>query len=387
MNKKPRVVFAFTEAGLGHIMPLKSIADAFEKKYGDKVEIVRSNFFTETNDAHLNAFAKLLSNEVVKHNKMNWYGFATTILSDIVGVNISSDFVMKYRIPGAYRAGVKHVDDLNCDLMVSTHWATNYYAIHSESKPLTFMYCPDALLNAPFRYKCDIMSCSMENGYNLALKKYPKRYNKDNLKLVPFAIRSEAFDIPQDKVENRKILGLDEKSFVITLAEGGYGIGKMEKICNIAYERDLPFTMFAICGKNENLYNKLSLLTKKGKTTIIPLKFTQNIFNYLCASDVFCGKSGASMVAEPCFFKVPHIITHNATNIEEHNADYYVNYVKSAINIFDPHKVVDKLTEFEENRELLKPYIENAKKAHNLFGAEKSADYIYELLKRKYPNL
>ena len=37
MNKKPRIVFAFTEAGLGHIMPLKSIADAVEKKYGDKV--------------------------------------------------------------------------------------------------------------------------------------------------------------------------------------------------------------------------------------------------------------------------------------------------------------------------------------------------------------
>ena len=385
--RKPRVVFAFTEAGLGHIMPLKSIADAFKKKYGDKVECVDSNFFTETNSKRLNDFAKLLTSEVVKHNKRNWYGYGTTVLSDLVGVKISSDFVMRYRIPGAFKEGVKHANDLNCDLMVSTHWATNYYAIHSESKPLTFMYCPDALLNAPFRYKCDVMSCSVKNGYDLAMKKYPKRYNKDNLKLVPFAIRNEAFDIPLDKKENRKILGIDENAFVVTLAEGGYGIGKMEKICNIAYERDLPFTMFALCGKNKELFKRLSNLTKKGKTTIIPLEFTDNIFNYLCASDVFCGKSGASMVAEPCFFGVPHIMTQNATNIEEQNADYYVNYVKSAMCIFKPEKVVDKLVEFEKDRSLLIPYIENAKAHHEHYGGEKIADHIYELLKTRFKEL
>ena len=69
MSKKPRVVFAFTEAGLGHIMPLKSIVDTFEKKYGDKVEIVRSNFFTETNKAPLIKYEKFLINEVKKQNK------------------------------------------------------------------------------------------------------------------------------------------------------------------------------------------------------------------------------------------------------------------------------------------------------------------------------
>ena len=36
---KPKVVFTFTEAGMGHIMPLKNIADSFESKYGDKVKV------------------------------------------------------------------------------------------------------------------------------------------------------------------------------------------------------------------------------------------------------------------------------------------------------------------------------------------------------------
>ena len=38
---KPKVVFPFVEAGFGHIMTEKSVADAFEKKYGDLCEVER----------------------------------------------------------------------------------------------------------------------------------------------------------------------------------------------------------------------------------------------------------------------------------------------------------------------------------------------------------
>ena len=47
-DRKPRVVFPFVEAGFGHIMAEKSIADAFEKKYGKYCEVIRSDFFKET---------------------------------------------------------------------------------------------------------------------------------------------------------------------------------------------------------------------------------------------------------------------------------------------------------------------------------------------------
>ena len=42
---KPKVVFPFVEAGFGHIMTEKSIADAFEKKYGDLCEVERTDFY------------------------------------------------------------------------------------------------------------------------------------------------------------------------------------------------------------------------------------------------------------------------------------------------------------------------------------------------------
>lgn len=386
MNKKPRVVFAFTEAGLGHIMPLKSIADTFEKKYGNKVEIVRSNFFTETNKKPLIKYEKFLINEVKKHNKHNWYGYMSTFFMDIFGSTLDSYAVMKWIAPKAYKEATKHVDELDCDAFVSTHWATNFYAVHSKRKPLTLMYIPDVFLNPLFSYKCDLMLCSAKTGYDQAIKR-KHRYNENNLKWVPFCIRNEAFNVSLDKKENRRKLGLDENKFTITLAEGGYGIGKMEEVCKLIIEKDLPITCIPICGKNQELYDRLSSL-KQGKNAVIkPLPFTPDVFGYIASSDVFLGKSGANMIAEPAFFGVPTIITKHATNIEQHNADYYVKYLKCALDIGKPEKIVAKLEEFLNNPELLTPYIENAKKAHDLFGSEQTADYLFNLLKTKYPEL
>jgi UDP-N-acetylglucosamine:LPS N-acetylglucosamine transferase len=226
----------------------------------------------------------------------------------------------------------------------------------------------------------------MKTGYDDAMKHHPKRYKNGDLKLVPFCIRNEAYDFDIGKMENRKKLGIPEDKFVITLAEGGYGIGKMEDICKILLEKDLPVVLIPICGKNKELYDKLSTLKNGKNAEIRPLAFTPNVFGYIASSDLFCGKSG-NMIAEPTFFGVPSIITKHSTNIERHIGDYYEKYLKCALTILDLNKIIAKIEEFINDKTKLTPYIENALKAHDKYGAEKSADYVYELLKRKYPEL
>ncbi|MBQ1846593.1 MAG: hypothetical protein II135_01180 [Clostridia bacterium] len=62
--KKIRVLFPYVEAGFGHIMPMKSIDQTFRKKYGDKVEVVSSKFFTETGNPHLTKYEQMISKQV-----------------------------------------------------------------------------------------------------------------------------------------------------------------------------------------------------------------------------------------------------------------------------------------------------------------------------------
>ena len=384
---KPKVLFPFTEAGLGHIMPSKSIADEFERLYGDKVECVRSYFFTEGNDPELIKFEKNLANEVVKHNKHSAYGFFATFNMEFWGVYLSTWATMKFLRLGANKRGYAHMDELKPDMIVSTHWAPNYYAIKSKCKPLTVMYCPDAQVNPLFRYDCDLVMVSNPVGYRVASTKYSKRFNENNLKLVPFLIRGEALTTSRDKKEQRKKLGFDENKFTIVLAEGGYGIGKMEEICNIILQKDLPVTLVPVCGKNEELYKKFLTLKSKGNVDFRPMGYIDNMFDVLASADLFCGKSGASMSAEPCFFGVPQIITKYATYIEKYIGEYYEKEVKSALKIFKPKKVVEKIEKFLAHPEELEPLRLNAEAQRSNYGPEQCARHIFELLCTRFPKL
>ncbi len=384
---KPRVLFPFTEAGLGHIMPMNSIADEFEKLYGDKVECVRSYFFTEGNDAKLITFEKHLKEEVVKHNKHSAYGFYVTLNMEFWNVYLSTWATMTFLTLGSRKRGYAHMDELKPDLVVSTHWATNYYAIKCKCKPLTVMYCPDAHVNPLFRYYCDLVMISNPVGYRIAATKYKKRFNEDNLKLVPFLIREEALTTSRDKLEQRRKLGFAEDKFTIVLAEGGYGIGKMEEICNIILEKDLPVNLVPVCGKNEALYKKFLTLKSKGNVDFHPMGYINNMFDVLASADLFCGKSGASMIAEPCYFGVPQIITKYATNIERYIGKYYVEDVGSALKIFNPEKVVEKIEEFLAHPEELEPYRLAAEAQYTNYGPEQCARYIFDLLCTRFPQL
>lgn len=383
---KPRIIFPFAEAGLGHIMPLKSIADAFEKKYGDVTQCVRTSFFGDSDDRHLRAFGKFIGEEVVKQNRHTFYGFLSTFVMTLFGTRISSWATMKVRVRGAYAAAVARMEQLRPDLVVSTHWATNYYAERLSPKPLTAVYVPDAHINALFRYPADLTAISMSTGYETALKKYRRRFDRDNLRLVPFAIREEAFAVDPDKKVNRRKLGLDENKFTVVLAEGGYGLGKMKEICKSVIALDLPVILIPLCGKNDELYRELNATVCGDRTEMYPQSFRPDVFEFMASADLFCGKSG-NIIAEPTFFGVPSVITKHATGIEKRIGDYYVRKVGCAVDEFDPRKVARMIADFAADPGKLDGYRNNARANRGNYGAEHFADCLFELLRTRFPHL
>lgn len=385
--KKPRVIFPFTEAGLGHIMPMNSVADEFERLYGDKVEVVRSDFFKETGDKKLIEYERLLSNYVVQYNKKPSFGFFATFNMDFWGTKISSWGAINVAGKGAFKKGVEHMTELAPDLVFSTHWATNYYAAKMKTPPLTAMYCPDAKINTLFRYPCNLALSSMSTGYERALKKHKRRFNKSNLKKVPFLIRKEAFDVSSDKKLLRRELGMREDLFTVFVADGGYGIGKMQKTCEELIERDLPINLIAVCGKNEKAFSALKDKNSKGNTVIKVYGLTDDIFKLIAASDISCGKSGASLMAEPCFFGVPQLITHYANDIERWIGKYYLNAVGSAIKEFNVKKACDLIEKFVAYPALLQPYKRAAENQRENYGANICARYVFGLLCTRFPEL
>lgn len=380
--KKIRVLFPYAEAGMGHIIPLKSIKEAFENKYGDQFEVIDTYFFSEKNIPSLVKFNDLLCKEVRKHNTHKWYGHGSTLAMNICGTRFSSAYVMRCKVRHCFEDSVKLLEEYEPDVVVSSHWATNYYAEHMSKKPLTVMYSPDVIVNKLFQYKCDLVLTPIDTGYYIAMKN-KRRFNDGNLKLVNTAIRNEAFGVDTDKVNQRIKLGLDPNKFTVCLTDGGYGIGKIEKITMLCLEKNLPINVIAVCGKNEELYNRLSSLKINGNTNVLAVPFKPTILDYIAASDLFIGKSGANAIAEAVFFAVPVIVSKTATVIETNNAKYYVNDVGCAIRMSSPEKMVEKIEHYLTDKTELETMHNNALKIHQNFGAEKCADEIYNLIMRR----
>lgn len=378
--KKVKVVFPFVEAGFGHIMASRSICDAFEKKYGEYFEVVKSNFFSETGEEPLAKFEKMLCDQVRDFNKHIVYGYFVTLMMQIFGAKICSWFVMKKLIKNAYEKAMKHMQQLDADVVVSTHWATNYYAEQLKDKPYTITYVPDAHVNEMFAYPCDVTLIGIEEGYQRALRN-KKRYNKDNLKLTPLAIREEAFQIERDKTKLRQKLNHADK-FTVYVTEGGYGVGMMEKLCQKLLEKDLPISLIAVCGKNPALYERLKTLKPKNNTSFYPYGFCENALEMIASSNLYLGKSGSGIL-EPAFFEVPIIITHSANVIEKRIAEHYVMHTKNAKRIFE----VDACVEFianavnggEEYQKLTDFTVDLS-----CYGGEGIADIIFEKLNEKF---
>lgn len=374
--KKIRVLFPYVEAGFGHIMPMRAIEETFQKKYGDRVEIVSSRFFTETGDPHLAEYEQMFSRQVKMYNRVPPVGHLATASCEFFGTKIATFFSMRAAAPVAHERGIEHMRELAPDVVISTHWATNYYAEQLKQKPLTIMYCPDAQIYKLFEYPCDLMLISMPSGYEKALQK--KHYTPDNLKLVPFFIRNEAFDIARrDKKELRRELAIPEDNFTVVMAEGGYGIGRMEEISRLLVREHIPMTVIPVCGTNEKLYQRLCRLSAAEEITFRPYAFTDRILELEAAADIFCGKSG-NILAEPTFFGVPSMVTHCANSIEQNIAAHYMNTVGCTIKEFSAEKAVEKLKRFAADPTLLEPYRKAARDYHAHFGAGKAADIIWE---------
>ncbi|MBQ8726444.1 MAG: hypothetical protein IJY84_05055 [Clostridia bacterium] len=378
--KKIKVLFPFVEAGFGHIMTERSICDAFEKKYGDYCEVVRSNFYKDSGSEAMKKFEDRLCDEVRSYNKNHFYGYASILAMNIFGSKITSWFIMEKLVKDAYKDSLKYMEDLAPDAVVSTHWATNYYAVKSSKKPYTVMYVPDAHANALFRYPCDFSMISMKEGYDRAMK-FKRRYNEDNFKLAPFAIRQQAFEVTGTKQEIRQRLGHDDK-FTLYITEGGYGIGMAEQLCQMLIEEDLPISVIVVCGKNPELHERLLKLKSKGNLSFYPYGFCDNVLELIASSDLYLGKSGNGL-AEAAFYGVPIVVTHSANDIEKLIAEHYVTHIKDAVRIFNADKCLEFIKGAVAGSE---EYLELKKhiKPREDFGGEGIADLIFEKLNEKF---
>ncbi len=375
--KKKRILFPFVEAGMGHIMPLNAIAEAFEKKYGEEFEIIKTYFFQDSDSEVLKDIERDLIKQVKIHNKTKLAGFIQFLTMGLFGSKTSMKFVMEKRYNNGLKDAMDYLQSLDADLIVNTHFSTLYYSAKAKAEGLSratvACYCPDPILGLQWDRRFDIMGISSEKG-KLKAQKGCKGKQIEN---IPFMINRQVKDYKKSKAEYREEIGLQPDYPTILLADGAYGLGKLEKTVNLFLKSTRKLNLIVVCGKNEELATKLQQITPPDNIKMKVYGFTSEMIKLSAMSDIFIGKGGASNLAEVSYFGVPSIITFRATPVEQWIASYYVNEIGNCVLIENAKKAVATAYDWIDNPEKLQKYVDKCKNIQRSDGPEIFADILY----------
>lgn len=381
--KKPKVVFTFVEAGMGHIAPMTGMSRAFTEKYGDKCEIVNSYIFSESKNEKVVEMGKAL----VAHTKKTAFNRLYNRI-EAFSYAIHSKIILKI-LDLNFRKQRKHFfnefKDLKPDLLVSSYYKPSHLAAQANkmglSDTLIATYTPDPYVYPAWDRDCSIYIVNNHQAKKIALK---KGFKKEQVKQVPFIFNDAFLKDQVSKDVARETLNIDKDEFVVLITNGAYGSNNTKKLIKEILKDNVNAKIICACGKDAELLEYIN--NNKGERNVEAIGYTNRLNDYMIASDLVVGKGGANTLMEASYVYKPMIICDRANRLEEIIAKFGQ---KEGLAIIEtkPKKVIQIIKDEIEGRTHFENFYESAKKYCDDTGAEKAADELFALLKTRYPEL
>lgn len=126
----------------------------------------------------------------------------------------------------------------------------------------------------------------------------------------------------KDKAAMRAKYGLEQNLPVILMSAGGYGVGPVEEMLTSLQMMRHPAQVLALCGRNAELKDRLERFPRSGNVIIKPVAFTEQIDEYMAASDLLLGKPGGLTSSEALAKGLAFVVVNPIPGQEERNSDY-----------------------------------------------------------------
>lgn len=133
------------------------------------------------------------------------------------------------------------------------------------------------------------------------------------------------FALSKDKKEMRLKHGLEPDRTTIILSAGGFGVGSVDAMIASLFPLQHPVQVVAICGRNEELKERLTRLAtaKKNSSVIVkPFGYTREMDELMAASDLVLGKPGGLTTSEALAKGLVFVIVNPIPGQEERNSDH-----------------------------------------------------------------
>lgn len=388
MPDKKKIVVAYVEAGMGHIVTAQAISDALKKYYSDKAEVKDVYFFQQQGDVKMVAFEQGLIEQVKLSNKVKGWGNVWFKAMQI-GDNPQK---LLHDIHETFFKNVKETSfelfsQLQCDIFVCTHYipihfACEYKALHPESKMKIVTYVPDNNVHGWWDNRVDLTITNNEKATQFAITTLG--FPPTNIKTVPLLAREAIKNATADKQLCRQKFGIDPDAFAVVLADGAYASANMMSCTKELLKTDKKITVLAIAGKNEKAFAKLQEKIDNGEIpdniTLKPYRFLPDAYELYCAADIFVTKGGPNAICDSMFMHTPVIVNYCATPIEEYTAKLFCTTYKCGKYIRTKKAIRQQIERWIDNPEPLRKLQQNTLVFDvNSSGEKNIADLLMKL--------
>ena len=386
MDKK-KVLISFCEAGQGHIVTAQSVAESLEKKYGDKIEVIRDYTYRDSGDKVLIDHEKFLIKEVCRANRDKLHLVTQLLAMKIFGEKFTINLVYNLTFGKVKRRLTKKLTTANADMIFTTHFELYHVACCAKQKGLinsqVVNYDPDHNVHGWWDRRGDIFIVNNPFAEKEAIEK--KGFNPEKVKRVNFMARKQIVEANESKDFYRKKLGIPADKFTVLLADGGYAAARLNEYTKELLKTDAEITIIPVCGKNEKLYSEYSEIKNVNPNiTFMPVRFLNNIEEYYRAADIFVTKAGPNAITDCVFMGTPIMTNFYSGAIEKTSSDLFTEYYKTGVYEPSAENARKRIEEYAKSPHLLDEFIKNTEKLDKTKnGADEIADIIANALNVK----
>jgi processive 1,2-diacylglycerol beta-glucosyltransferase len=145
----------------------------------------------------------------------------------------------------------------------------------------------------------------------------PDRVHVSGIPVMP-----EFVPTGESRAALRERLGLPNDRKIVLMMGGGLGIGPLERMLHALETVDTPVAAVAIVGNNARIERRVLAAAESVSYPVRPLRFVDNVYEYMHAADAFVTKPGGLSLAEALVAGVPIVLCKPLPGQEERNARF-----------------------------------------------------------------
>ena len=353
-NKKPHILFLFSDTGGGHRSATEAIIEALGLEYGADFTCEMVDIFKDHAPRPLNRMP-------------DWYPYmvkAPQLWGASFRVTDGRPQARAFTTtmwPVAARTARNIISHHPSDLVVTVHPLAISWILKAlgKNRPpfitvVTDMVTTHALW---FDTRSDLILVPTE----IARQKAIQYGMKPEIVRVVGQPVARKYCLPGgDKTELRKKLGWPVDKFIVLAVGGGEGMGPLGQTARAIADSGLNVGLVIVAGRNERL--KASLENHRWRVPTLIYGFTKEMPDFMRAADVLVTKAGPGTIAEAFNAHLPIILFAKLPGQEDGNVTYTVDE-GAGVWAPTPQRVVSALREWVTQPETREKVVEACRRA------------------------